>query len=572
MKKIKLLAVFFMCTNYFYLFCPGGGLAVSVDAGSTGVGVFNSNFQNHGTGISAHGTGHTIEKCTVTNCSTDGIMIASENTSVKGCVANNNGDTGFRYMVATQSRSNAAYNNDVGFNDLAGSSAYNDVASDNISGNFGGSASNSDFLYGFKGTFSCLGIIKEDLSGVFTAIQDVKVTITNINELAEEIAAQIDTNGTFTMLNAILGLECDVLITQSNIPYTITQPGRYCLAEDVIGANAITISSSDVILDLNNHVLEVDQNTRGITSPFGTVIENIILKNGRIKGGSLSAGISFLYEVIGLKIENIEFSNIGTAIQLNPGTAQPFYDTIIQNCFFINIQNKSIDCAYNDNIIVRGLAVQDGNGVDINIENSTNVQVTDCVMTGSNSTTHIIIGTSDNVDLENCNIAQGNGCSVSDTNNIRINNCLSQNNNNIGFGFNNVSLSIINNTDVETANTGFDISSSSYFEITNCSAVNCSANGFNIDSTYILIRNGTANYAAANGFNLSASSSNCELISSHALNNAGSGINNAGTNNKFFNNVATNNTTDYSGVSVAPFLAASSVTFTNCNYWINISS
>ncbi len=94
----------------------------------------------------------------------------------------------------------------------------------------------------FDGTFTAIAAINLncDLTGVYTAIDKVQTTVDQ------------DFEGTFT---AIAGVQtsidncctCDYFITQADIPYTINQPGVYCVSEDInyTGGTAITINASN---------------------------------------------------------------------------------------------------------------------------------------------------------------------------------------------------------------------------------------------------------------------------------------------------------------------------------------
>jgi uncharacterized delta-60 repeat protein len=84
---------------------------------------------------------------------------------------------------------------------------------------------------------------------------------------------------------------CEVQISQADIPYVITQPGIYCLAESVqnTGINdfLVTVSASNVVLDLKDHVMDGGtQDGLAQGAQDGIVIypglKNIVIKNGTI--------------------------------------------------------------------------------------------------------------------------------------------------------------------------------------------------------------------------------------------------------------------------------------------------
>ncbi|MGE0206559.1 MAG: right-handed parallel beta-helix repeat-containing protein [Candidatus Babeliales bacterium] len=100
---------------------------------------------------------------------------------------------------------------------------------------------------------------------------------------------------------AVEKLAC-VQTTQITTPTTITNPGYYCLNNDIVGT--ITINSDRVILDLNG--FEISGTTDHVI-----VVEHtdIVIKNGIIRGTTTgSSGIS-VTDGINITIENINFTD-----------------------------------------------------------------------------------------------------------------------------------------------------------------------------------------------------------------------------------------------------------------------
>ncbi len=93
---------------------------------------------------------------------------------------------------------------------------------------------------------------------------------------------------------------CDTDIKQDDIPFTITVPGVYCLAENVnfTTGSAVTINSNCVVFDLLGHAIEgdgVDMNSIGIrvVDVLNTFTANVTVKNGIIKkAGSSQVSVS----------------------------------------------------------------------------------------------------------------------------------------------------------------------------------------------------------------------------------------------------------------------------------------
>jgi hypothetical protein len=221
-----------------------------------------------------------------------------------------------------------------------------------------------------SGIFTALDVccreINQDFNNVFTALEDIRSTLTeccaaidrdfnatwtilvsgfgdtftlltDIRGTLTECCAEIDRDfnatwtilgngfgGTFTILNDIRSTltECcaeiqhdfdgvfTVLenlscgqIQQITAPTTITSPGVYCVANQINGS--IAILSSNVVLDLNQQIITGD----GITliSVIGPV-QNIEIKNGTLLNGNSSTGISLIGSID--RINNVNISDI----------------------------------------------------------------------------------------------------------------------------------------------------------------------------------------------------------------------------------------------------------------------
>lgn len=170
-----------------------------------------------------------------------------------------------------------------------------------------------------------------------------------------------DFSGSFTMLNAILAKDCttlskiDVLSTATGAttsfdqtftiiqalalcnptPFfggTIANPGHYCLAVPLIGGTVnplITISASDVLLDLNGHILSLVSTATAIS--INTSASNITIVNGFFEGG-LSGVLTFSTNSYkNLRFENLEFNFPGTAFEIHQTS-----NILMHNCISFN--------------------------------------------------------------------------------------------------------------------------------------------------------------------------------------------------------------------------------------------
>ncbi len=168
-------------------------------------------------------------------------------------------------------------------------------------------------LSDIKNTFTaCCTIIQSDINGTFTTLSDVLTTLTNCcNEITNEFnqtwtilaagfsntfTAYFDFKSTLTtccdqietnFTNIFIALENLSAICQGSVcnaititaPGTISIPGSYCLANDIIGS--IIINANNVTFDLNNHTISGS----GAGSGAGIILNagsNRVVKNGRI--------------------------------------------------------------------------------------------------------------------------------------------------------------------------------------------------------------------------------------------------------------------------------------------------
>ncbi len=131
-------------------------------------------------------------------------------------------------------------------------------------------------------------------SVVDSVSRGIDATCSKIEDLDEDLSVhdalicskleQIDEKQDL-LLSAVDELEfvgvCEILIFQSDIPFTIDSPGVYCLAESVSFATgtAITIASDNVLLDLQDK--KIDGSTGGdIGIAINSGLQNITIQNG----------------------------------------------------------------------------------------------------------------------------------------------------------------------------------------------------------------------------------------------------------------------------------------------------
>ncbi|HRN77646.1 MAG TPA: right-handed parallel beta-helix repeat-containing protein [Candidatus Dependentiae bacterium] len=231
-------------------------------------------------------------------------------------------------------------------------------------------------------------------------------------------------------------LACPTMITQADIPYTITVAGTYCLGEDVANASgsyAITISSDDVVLDLHEYTITGNASSGIHIIVIDDTIDNVTIKNGFLRDAtdSLSFGI-FAGESTGcsnVKISNVHMHNTvgggiwafeidgliiegctvtdspdGTGIQLS-GSGGNVY---IADCTIKNVGGNGISSSLETgNIVIERCVAQEVSlaGFLISTPNASGTNVTNVVIRDCNAlacTPGFRIIRIDDISLINC--------------------------------------------------------------------------------------------------------------------------------------------------------------------------
>lgn len=197
------------------------------------------------------------------------------------------------------------------------------------------------------------------------------------------------------------------MITQEDIDagpgFTISTPGKYCLAENVIHTSAsaaITIAADNVTIDLDAHTIDgTSTATNGIVTT-GTR-ENIIIKNGSITSCEMGVNIDSTSQVCISDLIVKQSSN--DAIEISNSN-----NIVIKNCFIANTATSAIVISLSNNCTIKNCIVQNNTGIGFAIGNSTNTAIINCKAIENGSTGFLISGTSDNITICQC-IALSNG-------------------------------------------------------------------------------------------------------------------------------------------------------------------
>lgn len=207
-------------------------------------------------------------------------------------------------------------------------------------------------------------LIVTDFSAVFTALnvvtQGEQTINSQIDALNTDVNSLIDYFGT-PIYNSDLGIS----------GYVITQPGRYYLAENINysgSSNAITISSNDVFLDLDEYVLTNSTTNSAILINSNN---NIQVANGSIVSQALAIQVSD--GATNIIFNGLNIQALGNAVML--GVIQ---NVIIADCIINGIAGTGGAVVLNGpkNVNMRDTQLF---GVTVDSSDITNMYVSDCV-------------------------------------------------------------------------------------------------------------------------------------------------------------------------------------------------
>jgi hypothetical protein len=359
-------------------------------------------------------------------------------------------------------------------------------------------------------------------------------------------------------------------ITQFNIPFTITNPGLYCLAPNVAinptltgrlvvsSGTGITINTSNVIIDFNDTILEGQGGATGIFINSG--VQNIIIRNGTVRamtssGISINNGFNQLNGPIMLQnmvlTNNATGANISNAFNVIARNVQAYFSTTngitinqATNCLFYScVSNNNAINGFNilnSNSLIFSSCIADANTSNgFNITGLAGSQFLECTANRNQNGFFQTNGTvlSQNNSFENCFAAQNNNFGFSlVANQTNLKNCTSLVNN-IGFlinGSNNTFATILTKNN---NNIGFQLIGNNC-QLQNCQSIN-NSNGFQINGNNNSILTGIAKINTGNGLQITGAGN--EIQDFHAFNNGINGIIVNNNNNSVLNSVAKQN-------------------------------
>lgn len=352
-------------------------------------------------------------------------------------------------------------------------------------------------------------------------------------------------NGTFSSIAAISS-PCNA--TPITAPVIISLPGYYCLANDIVGT--LTITASDVTVDLNNHTISAP----GTVGIFLSGATNAIVQNGKINDTAIGIELSLTITVkindllitdcsafgiavvdicSGLVVQNSVIDTSFVGITSNNCLNSQFNATIIRNTefpisgtysnsIFQNIQ--IIDCggagatafaigsSGNNNKIISCSIINFQGGAGFNI-GSNNTVLEECTIQDIFSATSVVAISFSGINgfFKNCsalNIQSVSGSIGFQIENSTLENCLVQTCSSTSLFNANTGFSLIDNSNAincqvyESAGYGFFINGAPNVILQNCEAAYNGIDGFLLDTLTTLVGNCTAFKNAGRGFNV----------------------------------------------------------------------
>lgn len=373
---------------------------------------------------------------------------------------------------------------------------------------------------------------------------------------------------TWTILQEIeASIGCERLIYQTDIPLVITEPGIYCLAEPILFDNgiAIDIQTSNVVIDLKGQ--RINGMNSGEICIRAQNVMGIIIQNGGLQNAQ---GI-VMHNCAGVLINDI------------PCRANRDWGIRLSNCTRFKVVNcKAL-------VTQTTLPLTPFSGTGFVFDTSKSAVIRDLLASGCTGNALLAVD-------DECMSFEGilvnecgqSGIVIDDSNDIHILNCIASANTDYGFLFTNSlgqtnttleNFFVLDSLANKNGKSGFGVVSTipdglmANMLFDTCKAGANLEHGFEISGTNIIVRNAAAvdnqksgyfingfdtqvinNSALANvenGIVLTTAAFVSQVIR-NTVSKSSVGINDlsSGTNlHQIYNNVAGNNSTNYSGVS-----------------------
>ena len=167
-------------------------------------------------------------------------------------------------------------------------------------------------------------VIESKVCDIQTRVLDVD---THIDDILTKVC-DIDTK-----VDHLFDESCPNLIRQSDMPFTISSPGFYCLAEDVSfssGSAGICIDADCVVFDLNSHSITNTLGSGGSAVEVAANRAHIKIRNGTIVGSGIGGdlGVDLPSSSSFISVCNLRLRDMISGFQIQ-GSSQVVRDCVV---------------------------------------------------------------------------------------------------------------------------------------------------------------------------------------------------------------------------------------------------
>jgi len=372
----------------------------------------------------------------------------------RNCTATNNGVYGFRdNTLANQYYANYACNNTINYDATIIASGL--VTSPN---NMRG-VHNVDCMDSDLDQLAEVESIVENMSDLVNAVCSCSL----ITEIVTEIDEQL-----FALSSAVDAIavaeksdDCSVTLVFDNpAGQILSNPGRYCLAEDInsTGTNtgSLMITGNSIILDLNGHTVYGSLTFDGIRImgiSGDSPIYDVTVQNGSVADAITDRSGLYAQYVNGLQLEDVSCTNcqVGVALLNVDGVVM---NNVISSknggrgLYLSEVNNLlAQSCLFNENFL--GIEVVDGR--------LSNSEFVNCSVNFSGLSGFIVLAEMTNVVLRDCSANNNNGTGffISISNDVCLYNCYAASNGGNGFDVFDATVLVRNCTAINNGSHGF---------------------------------------------------------------------------------------------------------------------
>jgi hypothetical protein len=176
-----------------------------------------------------------------------------------------------------------------------------------------------------------LQTVNTNVNTILQILQTLVPIINSINTNVQAILTLVQNIN--TNVNTLISLACTPI---STVPFVISKPGCYKIINELAftdPGNAITITTSDVILDGGNFTLTLTGSTTVGVSSSGN--NNIIIKNFNITSSSTDPAVNTANRAITINFaDNVLLDRVHTSFTNRGGSMGATSNVVVKDCIF----------------------------------------------------------------------------------------------------------------------------------------------------------------------------------------------------------------------------------------------